>query len=70
MGGITYVEGKGYIGASTVEIFKSEMSEWQELEMSPIPVKNLGMSQKRNKYQACFARFNKKMIEKLQPLLN
>ena len=70
LGGITYVEGKGYIGASTVEIFKSEMSEWQELEMSPIPVKNLGMSQKRNKYQACFARFNKKMIEKLQPLLN
>ena len=70
LGGITYVEGKGYIGTSTVEVFKSEISGWQELKMSPIPVKNLGMSQKKNKYQACFARFNKKMIEKLQPLLN
>ena len=68
LGGITYVEGKGYIGTSTVEVFKSEISEWQEL--SPIPVKNLGIPQKKNKYQACFARFDKKMIEKLQPLLN
>ena len=68
LGGITSVKGEGRIRTLAVEVFDSEINEWQEI--SSIPVKSLEMSQEKNKYQACFARFNKKMIEKLQALPN
>ena len=68
LGGITSVKGEGRIRTSAVEVFDSEVNEWQEI--SSIPVKSLETSQEKNKYQACFARFNKKMIEKLQALPN
>ena len=68
LGGITSVKGEGRIRTSAVEVFDSEVNEWQEI--SSIPVKSLETSQEKNKYQACFARFNNKMIEKLQALPN
>ena len=68
LGGITSVKGEGRIRTLAVQVFDSEINEWQEI--SSIPVKSLETSQEKNKYQACFARFNKKMIGKLQPLPN
>ena len=68
LGGITSVKGEGRIRTLAVQVFYSEINEWQEI--SSIPVKSLETSQEKNKYQACFARFNKKMIGKLQPLPN
>ena len=68
LGGSTYIRNKGRMQSSTVEVFDLEINEWKV--KSSIPVKNLEMSQEENKYQACFAKFSKKMIEKLQPLSN
>ena len=68
LGGSTYIRNKGRMQTSTVEVFDLEINEWKV--KSSIPVKNLEMSQGENKYQACFAKFSKKMIEKLQPLSN
>ena len=66
LGGTTYTKSDGIKRTLTVEMFDPGINEWKV--KSSIPVENLEMSQKKNKYQACFAKFNKKMVEKLQLL--
>ena len=68
LGGTTYTKSDGITRTLTVEMFDPGINEWEV--KSSIPVESLEMSQKKNKYQACFAKFNKKMVEKLQPLSN
>ena len=68
LGGTTYTKSDGITRTLTVEMFDPGINEWKV--KSSIPVESLEMSQKKNKYQACFAKFNKKMVEKLQPLSN
>ena len=68
LGGTTYTKGDGKTRTLTVEMFDPGINEWKV--KSSIPVESLEMSREKNKYQACFAKFNKKMIEKLQPLSN
>ena len=68
LGGTTYTKSDGRTRTLTVEMFDPGINEWEV--KSSIPVESLEMSQKKNKYQACFAKFNKKMVEKLQPLSN
>ena len=68
LGGTTYTKSDGITRTLTVEMFDRGINEWKV--KSSIPVESLEMSQKKNKYQACFAKFNKKMVEKLQPLSN
>ena len=68
LGGTTYTKSDGITRTLTVEMFDPGINEWEVT--SSIPVESLEMSQKKNKYQACFAKFNKKMVEKLQPLSN
>ena len=68
LGGTTYTKSDGRTRTLTVEMFDPGINEWKV--KSSIPVESLEMSQKKNKYQACFAKFNKKMVEKLQPLSN
>ena len=68
LGGTTYTMSDGITRTLTVEMFDPGINEWKV--KSSIPVESLEMSQKKNKYQACFAKFNKKMVEKLQPLSN
>ena len=53
----------------TVEEFDSERKEW--VDKSVIPVESFETSEeqkKENKFRACFARFCKQVIDKLQPL--
>ena len=68
LGGTTYTKSDGITRTLTVEMFDPGINEWKV--KSSIPVESLEMPQKKNKYQACFAKFNKKMVEKLQPLSN
>ena len=68
LGGTTYTKSDGITRTLTVEMFDPGINEWKV--KSSIPVESLEMSQKKNKYQACFAKFNKKMVEKLQLLSN
>ena len=68
LGGTTYTKSDGITRTLTVEMFDPGINEWKV--KSSIPVESLEMSQKKNKYQACFAKFNKKMVQKLQPLSN
>ena len=68
LGGTTYTKSDGITQTRTVEMFDPGINKWKV--KSSIPVESLEMSQKKNKYQACFAKFNKKMVEKLQPLSN
>ena len=68
LGGTTYTKSDGITRTLTVEMFDPGINEWKV--KSSIPVESLEMSRKKNKYQACFAKFNKKMVEKLQPLSN
>ena len=68
LGGTTYTKSDGITRTLTVEMFDPGINEWKV--KSSIPVESLEMSHKKNKYQACFAKFNKKMVEKLQPLSN
>ena len=39
---------------------------WEEV--SAIPIKSFEMPHEKNKYQACFARLKKKVIDELDPL--
>ena len=68
LGGTTYTKSDGITRTLTVEMFDPGINEWKV--KSSIPVESLEKSQKKNKYQACFAKFNKKLVEKLQPLSN
>ena len=68
LGGTTYTTSDGRTRTLKVEMFDPGINEWRE--KSSIPVKSLEMLHETNKYQACFARFSKKMVEKLQPLSN
>ena len=68
LGGTTYTKRGGITRTLTVQMFDPGINEWKV--KSSIPVQSLERSQEKNKYQACFAKFNKKMIEKLQPLSN
>ena len=68
LGGTTYTTSDGRTRTLKVEMFDPGINEWRE--KSSIPVKSLEMLHEANKYQACFARFSKKMVEKLQPLSN
>ena len=68
LGGTTYTKSDGITRTLTVEMFDPGINEWKV--KSSIPVESLEMSQKKNKYQACFAKFNKKVVQKLQPLSN
>ena len=65
-GGTTYTERDGMIRALTVEMFHPESNVWEEV--SAIPIKSFEMPHEKNKYQACFARLNKKVIDELDPL--
>ena len=65
-GGTTYTERDGMIRALTVEMFHPESNVWEEV--SAIPIKSFEMPYNKNKYQACFARLNIKVIDELNPL--
>ena len=69
VGGFTLSERNRRIRALTIEEFDSERNEWKE--KSAIPVKSIetpGEAKKEHKFQACFARLSKGVIDKLEPL--
>ena len=65
-GGTTYTDRDRMIRALTVEVFHPESNVWEEV--SAIPIKSFEVPHEKNKYQACFARLNKKVIDELNPL--
>ena len=75
-GGRLYVLGGStctdrYIRALAVEMFDSEKNEWTEISAIPVKTFETQLEEKTmNKYQACFARLYKGVIDKLNPLKN
>ena len=69
VGGIIISDRNNYLRVLSVEEFDPERNEW--VEKSAIPVKSFETPEevkKMNRFQACFARLYKGVIDKLEPL--
>ena len=71
LGGCNYVSCGGrwsQIRVLSVEVFDTERNEWKEKSVIPVKCFETDEKEEKKEFKACFARLDKKVINKLKPL--